>query len=214
MPLNGVEEMELPIHNRRRASILPERALGVVYRGASTMKKLTVVLAALAAGSLSFAQQSASYRLAEQAFNAGGNPSQGTVLTSTSYRIRLDAIGDAVGGGALTAPSFHIGGGFIAPYPPPGEVRNVRFSAPTSMVWDHEVSVGAYNIYRGTVGSFAGYGACFQSDLPTEVATIPGSPSTGQAFYFLVTAENTINDEGTKGFASSGAMRPNASPCP
>ena len=166
------------------------------------------------AATIDFAPRSASYKLEEQAFNAGGNPSQGTVLTSTSYRIRLDAIGDAVGGGALTGPSFHVGGGFIAPYPPPGEVQNVRFSGPTSMEWDHEVSVGSYNIYRGTVGSFAGYGTCLQSGLATEAAGIPESPSPGQAFYFLVTAENTINDEGTKGFASSGAMHPNASPCP
>ena len=178
------------------------------------MKKLTVVMAALVAGGISFAQQSASYKLEEWAFNAGGNPSQGILLTSTSYRIRLDAIGDAAGGGALTAPSFHIGGGFIAPYPPPGEVQNLRFSAPTSMEWDQVVSIGSYNIYRGTVGSFAGYGTCLQSGLPTEAASIPASPSPGQAFFFLVTAENTINDEGTKGFASSGAMHPNASPCP
>ena len=120
------------------------------------MKTLAVLIvalmAALMAGGGASAQQSAGYKLKEQVFNAGGNPSQGTVLASAGYRIRLDAIGDVVGGGVLTAPSFHIGGGFIAPYPPPAEVRNARFSALTSMEWDPEVSVGSYNIYRGMVG--------------------------------------------------------------
>ena len=43
-----------------------------------------------------YAQESASFKLTEHVFNAGGNPADGAVLASASFRIKLDAIGESV----------------------------------------------------------------------------------------------------------------------
>ena len=59
------------------------------------MKQLMIPLVLLLVFPV-LAQESASYKLNEHTFNSGGNPSDGVVLTSASYKITLDAIGDSV----------------------------------------------------------------------------------------------------------------------
>ena len=101
------------------------------------------------------AQTSASYRLQESVLNAGGHPAQGAVLSSPSFRVKLDALGDGVLGSALASPSFRMDGGFVGAYPPPGEVRGDRFASKTLLVWDPEKSVGTYDVYRGSLASLS-----------------------------------------------------------
>ena len=82
--------------------------------------------------------------------------------------------------------------------------------------WNPERSVGVYNLYRDLLGNLSGlgYGDCEQSDLPGTTATDTDRPPAAGGFFYLITAENRLREEGTKGFDSSGSGRPNPSPCP
>ena len=136
------------------------------------------------------------------------------MLASASYRIRLDAIGDSVVGRTLASASYHIDAGFVAAYPPPGEVGALRFVSKTGLSWDPEKSVGVYNLYRGPLGALPGdSGACLQGQIASTSASDPATPATGQIYVYLVTAENRLGEEGTRGHASSGAERL-GTPCP
>ena len=95
-----------------------------------TLLALLVVLLVLPI----LAQQSTSYRLAEHTFNAGGHPSDGVVLSSASFRITLDALGDSVAGHAVTSASYQIEGNFVARYVPPGEVSNLSFADSSTLI--------------------------------------------------------------------------------
>ncbi len=174
-----------------------------------------LVLAGLSAPCAT-AQSSAHFKLQESAFNAAGHPADGAVLTSSHFRIRLDAVGDSVAASGLSSASFHAGGGFAAGYPPPGEVSHLRFTSRTALTWDPERSTGTYSLYRGLVASLPGlvFGTCSQSGLTGNQTTDAGSPPVGSSWFYLVTARNLLGEEGTKGSMSSGAERPNPSPCP
>ncbi len=170
---------------------------------------LSVVLWAV--GSL--AQSSANFNLTESVLNAGGNPSP--VLTSASYQVTLDAVGDSVSGTNLSSASYSNNAGFAALFRPPGEVLDLRFTDSTHMAWDAEPSVGSYNLYRGLVsGLSGGYGSCLSSGISGEAGVDASTPSAGQCFFYIVTAENRLAEEGTLGRTSSGVQRPNPSPCP
>jgi hypothetical protein len=162
------------------------------------------------------AQQSASYRLAEHTLNAGGNPNGTTYLVSTSFRVKLDAIGAGVAQTGLAASSYRSDASFLASYPPPGEVGSLRFTAKTDLAWNAEPSVGDYNVYRDPLDALVAgtYGACYQHDLAGETATDADNPPSGGGFFYLVTAENRLDEEGTKGVDSAGAARGNPGACP
>lgn len=178
----------------------------------------TILLAILLAvpAQLGFAQTSASYKLTEHAFNAGGHPQDGTVLSSSSYRVRLDAIGDGVLGNALSSASFRMDGGFVGCYPPPGEVEGLRFADLETLVWDPDKSVGHYNLYRDDLDALdgLGFGACLTYDIDGESTTDADTPPAGDGYFYLVTAENRLAEEGTKGVWGGGATRANDAPCP
>jgi hypothetical protein len=112
--------------------------------------------------------------------------------------------------------SYKIGGGFVAPYPPPGEVSGLVFSDNQTLVWDPEPSTGIYNLYRDLISSVTGlgYGSCEQQDLPNETAVDPGLPPGDDGYFYLVTVENLLAEEGTKGFATNTTERANPAPCP
>ena len=173
------------------------------------MRKAVVVWATvtLASLGLGLAQTSTSYKQDEHTINQGGHPEGGTVLTSTSYQVTLDAIGDSVSGVALSSTSYSVDGGFPASYPPPGEVMNLMFSG-TTLSWDVESSRGDYSVYRGLVSSLpGGYGAAVQTDVSTESATEAALPPAGEVYFYLITVDNRLDEEGTKGFDSSGTER-------
>ena len=163
------------------------------------------------------AQQSASYRLAEFVLNEGGHPSQGAALTSTSYHVNLDAVSDGLAmGQTLTSASFRSEAGFVGRYPPPGEVANLLCSDRTTLVWHPERSAGTYNVYRDWMSALSGlgFGACFARALSGATANEPGDPPAGSSWFYLVTAENRLGEEGSKGARSNGTARGNPEPCP
>ena len=161
------------------------------------------------------AQTSVSHRLTESTLNNGGDPAGGTFASSANFRMTLDAIGDAVAASYAGSASWQMGAGFAGNYPPPGEVLNERFTSPTTMVWDAEPSVGSYNVYRGSLGSIApGFGSCLMPGLLVESMTDVANPASGTGWLYLVTARNSLLEEGTKGYRSSGIERTNPAPCP
>lgn len=161
------------------------------------------------------AQTSASYRLRESSFNNGGNPGSAGALVSAHFRVSLDAVGeDAARAGAASA-SIHIDGGFVAGMTPPGEVTGLRFTDATTLQWNPERSADRYELYRGGVASLPGtYGACLANDLTAQTASDTALPSTGQGFFYMVTARNRLREEGPKGFRSDGIEESNPLPCP
>jgi hypothetical protein len=179
---------------------------------AMAIRIVAVVLAIAWVGGAVSAQSSASFKLTESAFNSGGHPEDGTNPTSAGFAVTLGAIGDAVSPVPLSSASFRMEGSFVSGYPPPGEVVNLRFTSKTGLAWDAEKSTGDYNLYRS--GSANAVDACFQSEIPGESATDGDSPAAGARFFYLVTAENRLGEEGTKGFRSNGTERGNPTPCP
>jgi len=182
------------------------------------LKWLCVVLCSVAAAftSTARAQSSPSYQITESAINCGGDPQNGTVLTSASFRVTLDAIGDAVAGGPLASSSYSSDVGLPPSLKPPGEVLSLHFTDKTTLAWQPENSVGSYRLYRGLLADLpTTYGTCqTPGGLTTEQATDATTPSPGQCFVYLVTARNRISEEGTMGSTSSGTPIPNTSPCP
>ncbi len=163
------------------------------------------------------AQESGNFKIREHVFNEGGHPDNAVILTSTNFHIRIDAIGEALMGNALDSESFRMDAGFASPYPPPGEVQNLLFQADhQTLVWDREKSGGGYNLYRDRLDSLSsgGYGSCKEYGIAMETTTDAEEPSSGQGYFYLVTAENRLEEEGIKGFDSIGTERPNLSPCP
>ena len=171
---------------------------------------------ALAACGAATAQTSPSFKLTEHTLNAGGHPAQGAALASASYHVTLDALGGPVARAGLASASFRADAGFVASYPPPGEVVGLRIAADKSTwSWNAERSVGSYNLYRDLLQALPGtYGTCLQSALATNTWVDPSKPPLGKGWFYIVTARNRLREEGTKGRGSSGAERPNAAPCP
>ncbi len=105
---------------------------------------------------------------------------------------------------------------------PPQEVQNLAFTSDTAFTWDALSGSGTYNVYRIALGTFVdsdadgaadSYGACLDSGLPSNSDSDATAPPDGSGFAYLVTGKNAAG-EGTLGGASSGAARPNLSPCP
>ena len=158
------------------------------------------------------AQQSASFRVSEHVFNAGGHPKDGAVVQSGSYRVSFDVIGDGAVRGGLSGASFAVDAGWAFGYRPPGEVTGVVFTDPITLVWDPDPSVGSYQLYRAALDAPGGAG-CLQPDLAGPTATDGTLPAAGGGFYYLVTAANRLREEGTRGNDSGGMERSGAS-CP
>jgi hypothetical protein len=162
------------------------------------------------------AQTSPSYQLTESALNCGGDPQNGTTLTSASFTVTLDAIGDPVAGGPLASASYTSDVGLPPSLKPPGEVLDLLFLDKTTLTWHPESSVGTYRLYRGLLSDLpSNYGTCHTpGGLVTEQSTDTATPAAGQCFIYLVSARNRIEEEGTLGSSSSGTPIPNSTPCP
>jgi hypothetical protein len=179
------------------------------------MKKIMIIVMMLAAWP-ALAQTSTSFKVEEHVFNAGGHPSDGDVMASTGFRITLDAIGESVGGSGLNSASFRMDGGFGVAYSPPGEIQGLGFTDHETLTWNREKSAGVYNLYRDQISNLSGLGSgsCEQNDLPGETATDFSVPAQNTGYFYLVTVENRIGEEGTKGSDSADNVRPNLSACP
>jgi hypothetical protein len=165
--------------------------------------------------SAALAQQSTSFRLSEQTLNQGGRPQHGSIATSPRYRVTLDSLGDGIIGRSLSAPSFRMDIGFASAYPPPGEVGGVRFISRTTLGWNHESSIGTYNIYRQRIDQLPGnHGDCVASGLTTAIWSDLATPTAARGFFYLIAAENRLREEGGLGKSSLGVSRSNNTPCP
>jgi len=179
------------------------------------MRKAVLLLGLMLPG-LCQAQQSASFKIEEQTFNAGGHPRGGMELSSPGHLISLGALGRGMTILELSSTSYTMSASFAGLNPPPGEVANVRFTGPLSLAWDRERSVGTYNLYLEsvTVPFDPGYGTCQASGITTELETIAATPPPGEAIFILVTAQNRLGEEGVKGASSAGILRDNTNACP
>lgn len=173
------------------------------------MRRRSAIVCLLLAALPAAAQQSPSFKLTDAVFNAGGHPSNGTVLTSANFKLSLDSIGEGIAGTGLGSTSFAMDASFGACYPPAGEVVDLRFADPTTLVWSPEKSTGAYNLYRDLLSDLAGggYGSCLQQDLPDETTTDTDPVPLDDGFFYLATAVNRLGEEGTKGSDSGGTPR-------
>ncbi len=182
------------------------------------LRGLTLSILAALVALPGFAQQSASYRLDEHTFNAGGRPLGGSIAASASYKVSLDAIGAPVAlAGALSSPGHRMEAGFVPVYRPPGEVRWITMGADKqTLSWTPEPTVGDYSLYRGSLSALDGtsWGSCLESGV-TGTSTIDSTiASAGNGFYYLVAARNRLGEEGTLGETSAETTRWPAAACP
>jgi hypothetical protein len=177
---------------------------------------LPIAAAALLACGPVLAQSSASYKLGEHALNAGGRPAQAVVAASASFKVTLDSIGGPVAARNASGASFHVDSGFDAAYAPPGEVHGVGFLADdATLTWQPEPASTAYDVYSSSLGTLPGnFGGCAVSRVAGTSWIDPAIPAAGDGRFYLVTGENRVWEEGTKGSSSSGVERDNSSPCP
>ena len=173
------------------------------------MRLVLPVLVALATFFPVPAQQSASYAVESAATNSGGHPTQGVEMTSGSFRVSLDAIGDAVLVSDIASASLLSGSGFVGRYPPPGQVGGLFFTDNQTLNWSAERSAGTYNVYRETISQLTGlqFGTCRQQGLAGVSATDTDAVPAGDGYVYLVTVRNRLNEDGTKGFQSNGSER-------
>lgn len=180
------------------------------------MKRRVVLLALVTLGSLAgfaataaVAQSSASYKLEEQVLNAGGHPINGNTMNSSHFRMTLDSIGEAVVGVGIGSASYAVDSGFDSAYPPPGEIAGMWFSDHDTMHWQAEPSAGSYNLYRDLMSNLSGlgYGQCFDSTVSGTSGTDTGTPPVSDGWFYLVTADNRLGEEGTKGQDSAATER-------
>ena len=100
----------------------------------------------------------------------------------------------------------------------PGEVEpSVALGPePGAIRWSPLATAGAYNLYRGelgTAGPFAYVHACLAPGLPGPPASDPGEPASGALYYYLISGANRCG-EGGLGADSRSNPRPNPGPCP
>jgi len=177
---------------------------------------IVVAAIVLAAPGLARAQSSAGYKLEEHVLNAGGRPAQGIVSGSPSYKLSLDSIGGAIAGATLSGASYRVAGGFVPAYLPPGEVGGLGLLGDQqTLTWSHEPASTTYNLYAGALSTLpGGYGGCAVSLIPQTSLVDASTPAPRSGVFYLVTGENRLREEGTKGRTSTGAVRTNLSPCP
>ena len=181
--------------------------------------RLRIILAGLLLSGMALAQTSTSFTLEEYALNAGGTPSHGVDLTSATFSITLASIGDTVAATGLSSASFEADVGFDAAYPPPGEVAAtcgasgepcLVFTDSQTLTWPAEPSAGVYNLYRDDTSN--GFGDCEEQDIAGTTTTDTATPTN--AFFYLLTVENRLAEEGTKGFQSDSTERLGATELP
>jgi hypothetical protein len=93
------------------------------------------------------------------------------------------------------------------------EVFNYLWIDQVTFVWDPDPGVEHYNVYRALFPDPGPPFSCFLSDVPVPTATDVSIPPLNFCYSYLVTGANPTC-EGTLGFDSAGAARPNLTPCP
>jgi len=118
-------------------------------------------------------------------------------------------------GGTATCPadavnqSTPVGGGVTASHDKP--------SSTTTISWSSESNPGPFNVYRGAFSAawpFTYNQSCYASLIPATSTTDTTTPSSGQAFFYLVSRKEASCNESNLGQASNGNDRPTAAACP
>jgi hypothetical protein len=182
----------------------------------ATRVGLLLIAGAAAIPSPGLAQTSTTYTQSEHVFNAAGRPSQAVSPSSTSFKISLESVGEALAGVTMAGASFRLGSGLDAAYAPPGEVVGLQvLDDLQTIVWSPEPASTTYNVYAGPLSSLpGGFGACAVARVATTSTVDPVLPGPGSGVFYLVTGTNRLWTEGTKGWTSGGAERTNSDPCP
>lgn len=171
--------------------------------------------AALLLVSLAHGQSSTSYRLEERTFNAGGRPEDGIVATSASFAVTLDSIGDPFTPRLMSGATIRLVPGPVWVFPPPLEVSGLVWTAADRLIWEPAGSADSYNVYRDGLAAVASSGgACQQADVPSTSYDALADPARGAGFFYLVTANNRLHEEGGRGVRSDGTARPATPTCP
>jgi len=175
-----------------------------------------ILAVALLAPCAVLAQSSASYRLQEHTLNAGGRPMNAVVSTSASFRLTLDSIDEPIARRGLWGMSYILDGGMTPVYGPPGEVQGLDVLGDLqTLTWSAEPVSTAYNLYVGALPGLPGmYGGCAASRLGGTTTVESSLPAPGDGLFYVVTGENRLFEEGTKGLTSGGVERVNPAPCP
>jgi hypothetical protein len=161
------------------------------------------------------AQSSADYRITHLSADSGGHPGQAPILTTTDFQISLGSVGGPPGTQVLITPSYRVNGGFTASLTPPGEVMHLMALADgATLIWDWDPASEAFNVYRDPIGSLTTtFGSCLPR-IGDRQWMDRDLPPAGEGFFYFVTGENALYEEGTKGFMSNGQERPNRMACP
>ena len=77
------------------------------------------------------------------------------------------------------------------------------FTDSETLTWPAEPSAGVYNLYRDDTSN--GFGDCEEQDITGTTTTDTATPTA--AFFYVVTVENRLAEEGTKGFQSIATER-------
>ena len=165
--------------------------------------------------SVSTAQSSASFKIEESAFVAAGHPDDATILTSTDYRITFDTLAGPFLPTSMSSAGFISEATWFYTYRPPLEISGLVFVDKTTLEWIGSPAAGSYNLYRDTVTNLAGasYGNCIQQGIPSSTTMDADAVPGGETFFYLVTVENRLGEEGGKGSQSDGMERIGSS-CP
>lgn len=97
----------------------------------------------------------------------------------------------------------------------PGEVSGVMVGASSQITWSPTPGADDYNVYRGLLSWLpSGIGAkCHGDEIAPTNFTSLGDPPVGQGYFYWVTAESSVDGEGTVGVASTGGARPLSGRC-
>jgi len=161
------------------------------------------------------AQQSTSYHVTDHVINEGGAPRQGAAPASASYNVTPGSLGGGISGLGMHSASFHVDAGFSSAYPAPGEVSGLHFSDLTTLRWNPQSCAGVYDVYRDLLTQIGGggYGDCWRPNLTQALTSDGARPAAGSGYFYLVTVENRLGQEGAKGTDSAGSTR-HGSACP
>jgi len=95
----------------------------------------------------------------------------------------------------------------------PGEVTNAAFADTITLEWSVVGGSDYYNVYRGPLAGLSDGGRCHGYEIQATSFTTDDDPALGDGDFFVITAESSIDGEGTAGAGTAGAPRPLLGAC-
>src|SRR5262245_21094297 len=152
-----------------------------------------------------------------QVFATAGQYTLTCQVTADTNFVKPDKNGTNLDVATWTVDVMFVPPALPSEVSPPGALEPLIFLDPATLHWE-DASVNhaaSFNLYRGSIaGLHSGdYGACLQAGIGDTSTTEAGVPQPQEAWFYLVTARNSVG-EGTLGVNSSGAPRANTTSCP